>query len=163
MHPSVLLWLVLALVIAWMLRYTMMGRNIYALGGNRSVCERSGVNIFKLDLFVFGVIGILAAIAGVTFSASFRMVTPIAFRGEELDVIAAVVLGGAAITGGKGTVLGTVLGVLLVTLMNNSLILMGIPSAWQKMVIGLLLVIGVGGPVLKQKLAGRKQGKGSLA
>ncbi|GAB2645837.1 ABC transporter permease [Vibrio panuliri] len=151
LHPVVFIWLGLALLCYLFLTFTMRGRFLYALGGNASVCERSGINMLSIQLLNFAIVGALAAIAAVCFSGMYRMASPITFLAEELDVIAAVVLGGTAIMGGKGTVLGTILGVLLITLMKNSLILIGIPSEWQKFMIGTLLLIGVTSPILSAK------------
>ncbi len=105
-----------------------------------------------IQLMAFVLVGALSAIAAVSFSGMYRMASPITFLAEELDVIAAVVLGGTSILGGKGTVLGTLLGVLLITLMKNSLILIGIPSEWQKFMIGMLLLVGVTSPIIIDKL-----------
>jgi simple sugar transport system permease protein len=85
-----------------------------------------------------------AAVGGMIYMIMGRSASPQELVGDELDIIAAVVLGGASIFGGRGSVGGTVLGVLLVQVINNSLILAGVPSAWQRTAVGLLLVIGVG-------------------
>ncbi|MFB2862310.1 ABC transporter permease [Aeromonas sp. MdU4] len=151
LHPIVLIWLALAALCFFFLTYTLRGRFLYAAGGNYSVCERAGIHMLGLQMMVFSVVGALSAIAAVSFSGLYRMASPITFLGEELDVIAAVVLGGTSIMGGRGTVLGTLLGVLLITLMKNSLILIGIPSEWQKFMVGVLLLIGVTGPILHQR------------
>jgi simple sugar transport system permease protein len=93
---------------------------------------------------------------GIVFGSLFRQANPFSIVGSELDIIAAVVLGGALITGGRGTVIGTLLGVFLVTIMNNSLILVGIPSTWQKVVIGLVIIIGTGIPALQNQRARKR-------
>lgn len=152
LHPIVLIWLVLALLIHLLLKHTMFGRYIYALGGSPTVCERSGVNIFKLNVMLFSLVGALSGIAAISFASMFRMASPTTFRGQELDVIAAVVLGGTLITGGKGSVLGALLGVILISLIKGSLIMLGIPSEWQKLIVGFLLLIGVAGPIVLPKL-----------
>ncbi|HGF7190686.1 ABC transporter permease [Vibrio cholerae] len=166
LHPVVLIWLALAALCFFFLTYTLRGRFLYAAGGSYSVCERAGIHMLGLQIMVFSVVGALSAIAAVSFSGLYRMASPITFLGEELDVIAAVVLGGTSIMGGRGTVLGTLLGVLLITLMKNSLILIGIPSEWQKFMVGVLLLIGVTGPILhqryKQKSAVKARAKAPL-
>ena len=118
-----------------------MGRAIYAIGGSLQIAERLGFNLRVIHIFIFGYAGLLAGIAGIVHVSSNRLANPFDLVGTELDVIAAVILGGARITGGTGTVLGTVLGVILVTLINNVLILAGVPSTLQKVIIGSFILI----------------------
>ncbi|MFM0643617.1 ABC transporter permease [Paraburkholderia bryophila] len=130
-----------ALVTWWLLNRTMMGRGVYAMGGSLAIAERLGYNLRAIHLFVFGYTGMLAGIAGILHVSNNRLANPFDLVGSELDVIAAVILGGARITGGTGTVAGTLLGVVLVTLINNVLILVGVPSTWQKVIIGAFILI----------------------
>jgi simple sugar transport system permease protein len=113
-----------------------MGRAVYAIGGSLPIAERLGYKLRVVHVFVYGYAGFLAGIAGVVHVSTNRLANPFDLVGSELDVIAAVILGGARITGGTGTVLGTILGVVLVTLINNVLILAGVPSTWQRVIIG---------------------------
>jgi simple sugar transport system permease protein len=129
-----------ALLTWWLLNRTMMGRAVFAIGGSLSIAQRLGFNVRTVHVFVFSYAGFLAGIAGVIHVASNRLANPFDLNGMELDVIAAVILGGARITGGSGTVAGTLLGVVLVTLVNNVLILAGVPSTWQKVIIGTFIV-----------------------
>ena len=129
-----------ALLTWWLLNRTMMGRAVFAIGGSLSIAQRLGFNVRPVHVFVFSYAGFLAGIAGVIHVASNRLANPFDLNGMELDVIAAVILGGARITGGSGTVAGTLLGVVLVTLVNNVLILAGVPSTWQKVIIGTFIV-----------------------
>jgi len=134
--------LVLAGVIVWfVLRYTMLGRGIHAMGGNMAAAQRAGFNIRRTQLFIYGFAGLLSGVAGVVHACMMRNANPFDLVGMELVVIAAVVLGGASITGGRGTVLGTVLGVFLLVIISNSLILLNIPSYWQKVAIGLVIIV----------------------
>jgi len=134
--------LVLAAVVTWwLLNRTMMGRGVYAMGGSLAIAERLGYNLRAIHLFVFGYTGMLAGIAGILHVSNNRLANPFDLVGTELDVIAAVILGGARITGGTGTVAGTLLGVVLVTLINSVLILVGVPSTWQKVIIGAFILI----------------------
>ena len=112
------------------------GRGIYALGGSREAAERVGLPVRRLEVLVFAVAGVLAAIAGMTQVVFFRNANPGALNGSELDVIAAVVLGGVSVTGGKVTVGGALLGLTFVAVMTTSLIMLGIPAAWQKVFVG---------------------------
>ncbi len=143
--PSSFLLLVLAaLLVSFLLRRTMLGRGIYALGGNPVAAERAGFRIRRQQLFIYGLVGVLSGVAGLVHACMMRNANPFDLVGMELNVIAAVVLGGASITGGRGTVLGTVLGVLLIVTINNSLILLNIPSYWQKVVTGLVILVSTG-------------------
>jgi simple sugar transport system permease protein len=130
-----------ALLTWWLLNRTMMGRGVYAMGGSLAIAERLGYNLRAIHLFVFGYTGMLAGIAGILHVSNNRLANPFDLVGSELDVIAAVILGGARITGGTGTVVGTLLGVVLVTLINNVLILVGVPSTWQKVIIGAFILL----------------------
>lgn len=138
---SVVLFAGIALCAWWGLRYTMPGRGIYAMGGNTEAAQRSGFNVTRLRFLIYGLVGALSGIAGIIHAATLRNANPFDLVGTELTVIAAVVLGGAHITGGRGTVTGTVLGVLLIVVINNSLILLGIPSFYQRVVIGLIIIV----------------------
>ena len=140
--PAYVLVLALAAVVTWwILNRTIMGRAVFAIGGSPAIAERLGYDLRKVQVFVFTYAGLLAGVAGIIFVSSNRLANPFDLAGTELDVIAAVVLGGARITGGSGTVIGTLLGVVLVTLVNNVLILAGIPSTWQKFVVGCFIVL----------------------
>lgn len=137
---SVLVFAGSALCLGCALRYTLPGRALYAMGGNAEAAERCGFNLMRLRFLVYGLVGALSGIAGILHAATLRNANPFDLVGTELTVIAAVVLGGARIGGGQGTVTGTVLGVLLVVVMNNSLILLGIPSYYQRVVTGLIII-----------------------
>jgi simple sugar transport system permease protein len=95
-------------------------------------------------LFVFGYAGLLAGLGGLLHASSNRQANPFDLVGTELDVIAAVVLGGARVTGGTGSVQGTLLGVVLIVLIQNNLVMMGVPSTWQKVVIGAIILVASG-------------------
>ena len=136
--------LIVALVTWLILRYTTLGRGIYALGGNPEAAKRAGFNIMRTQFFIYGFVGLLSGLASVQYVALVRHVHPFNLMDILLDVVAAVVLGGASLTGGKGTVFGTLLGVWLIYLIRNSLVLMQIPSYWDSVVIGLVLVVSTG-------------------
>jgi simple sugar transport system permease protein len=138
---SVLALVIAAVVTWWLLNRTMMGRGVFAMGGSLAIAERLGYNLRAIHLFVFGYTGLLAGVAGILHVSTNRLANPFDLVGTELDVIAAVILGGARITGGTGTVAGTLLGVVLVTLINSVLILIGVPSTWQKVIIGAFILV----------------------
>ncbi len=151
LHPGVIFTVAAALLVWLLLDYTMLGRGIYALGGSRESAERAGFNIARIQYFIYGTVGLLAGLAGIIYASLNRQANPQELIGQELNVIAAVVLGGASLTGGRGTVLGTILGVALVVIMNNSLVLIGVPSEWQRVVIGLIILLGTGLPAIQAK------------
>ncbi|CAM2146473.1 Ribose import permease protein RbsC [Pararobbsia alpina] len=140
--PASVIALVVAAVLTWwLLKRTMMGRGVYAMGGSLLIAERLGYNLRAIHLFVFGYVGLLAGIAGILHVSNNRLANPFDLVGTELDVIAAVILGGARITGGTGSVWGTLLGVMLVTLINQVLILIGVPSTLQKVIVGVFILV----------------------
>ncbi|AHK45317.1 putative permease component of ABC transporter [Ensifer adhaerens OV14] len=140
--PAFVLVLAVAAVVTWwILERTLIGRAVYAVGGNPGIAERLGFNLRTVHIFVFAYAGLLAGIAGIMHVASNRLANPFDLAGTELEIIAAVVLGGARITGGSGSVIGTLLGVVLITLVSNVLILVGIPSTWQLAIIGVFIVL----------------------
>jgi len=125
----------------WILNRTLMGRAIFATGGSSAVAERLGYNLRAVHFFTFAYAGALAGVAGLIHVCANRLANPFDLAGMEIDVIAAVVLGGARITGGTGTVTGTLLGVVLVVVINSVLIMMGVPSTWQRVVVGAFILV----------------------
>ena len=128
----------------FLLKYTMLGRGIYALGGDEVSAQRAGFNILGIKLFIYSYVGLIAGIAGIARACMMRNCHPTNLLGIEMIVIAAVVLGGTRVTGGLGTLTGTMLGMALMTIMSNSLILLGISTYWQKVFTGMIILIGTG-------------------
>jgi simple sugar transport system permease protein len=154
--PTAFLIYVVVAVLVWLLlRYTMVGRGIYALGGDPVAAERAGFNVRGLQFFIFCFVGFLSGIAGVLHSTYMRNANPFDIVGTELTVIAAVVLGGASITGGKGSVFGTIIGVLFIVIIDNSLILTGVPSYWQRVATGLIIVLSTAATALRARAEAR--------
>lgn len=154
--PAALLIYVGLVIAVWLLlRYTILGRGIYALGGDAVAAERAGFNVRGIQVFIFCLVGFLSGIAGVLHSTYMRNANPFDIVGTEMMVIAAVVLGGASITGGKGTVFGTVVGVLFIVIIDNSLILAGIPSYWQRVATGLIIVLSTAATALRSRAEAR--------
>jgi simple sugar transport system permease protein len=138
-----LVWLA-TVVLAWfILERTFLGRSIFAIGGNETAAERMGINTLRTRLFVFGFVGLLSGVAAVVHLSIVQSVVPNIIVGKELEVIAAVVLGGASVFGGKGTLTGTVLGVLLFAILNNGLTLLGFSSYWYNVVIGVVITAAI--------------------
>jgi simple sugar transport system permease protein len=158
LHSSILIVVAVAVITWLILKYTMLGRGIYALGGAPEAAERAGFNIRLIYFFIFGFVGVLSGIGGIVWASLARVADPNTMVGYELTVIAAAVLGGARITGGRGTVVGTLLGVLLLQTINNSLILLKIEPYWQQAVVGLIIILGTGIPAWQQKRARRHVG-----
>lgn len=150
--PFYFLVLPIAAFVTWLiLNRTLMGRAIFAMGGNANIASRLGYNLKKLHIFIFGYAGALAGLAGIIHVCANRQANPFDLVGTEINVIAAVVLGGAKITGGTGTVLGTILGVLLIVVINSVLVLVGIPSTWQRLVVGVFILLAAAFFVTRQR------------
>ena len=156
LHVLIIPVVLLCLLVSWVLSHTMWGRSLYAYGGDPEAARRAGFPVVRSQIVLYTAVGTLAAIGGLMHITLSRNANPQALVGTELDIIAAVVLGGASIFGGRGSVLGTVLGVFLIQVIQNSLILVGIPSVWQRTAVGLLLVVGVSVQALSAKRASRK-------
>lgn len=133
--------LVLAAIATWyLLKRTAIGRASYAIGSNRLAAVRCGVNLLKVNLVIYAYAGALAGLMGVMMVSDIRLVDPVTLVGNELFVLAAVVIGGAKLSGGAGSVTGVLLGMTLVTLLNNTLVTIGLSSSWNRFFIGCALV-----------------------
>ena len=136
----------------FLLTYTLVGRGIYCIGGNPEAASRVGYKTKNTLIFVYSYIGFISGIAAVVHTTIVKQVCPNAFlSGSELIVIAAVVLGGANILGGEGTVLGTLLGVILLGIINNGLILARVSTYWQQIIIGIIILFSVSFNILRSK------------
>jgi simple sugar transport system permease protein len=144
MPVTIFIVIALLLLVFFILRYTMLGRGIFAIGGDEVSAQRAGFNIFGTKMLIYGLVGAMAGIGGIARASMMQNCHPTNLNGMEMTVIAAVVLGGARVTGGIGTLLGAILGVALMTIMSNSLILLGIPMYWQKAFTGAIIIIGTG-------------------
>ena len=122
---------------------TTFGRRIYAMGGNEKAAKLSGINTEKLTFMIFVIMGVLAALAGLVFAARLNVATPKAGAGFELEVIAACFIGGAAVTGGVGKIIGAVIGAFIIGVMNNGMSIMGVGIDWQFVIKGAVLMLAV--------------------
>lgn len=147
----VILPIVLCFFVHWVLKHTMLGRKIYAIGGDANAARITGINVVRTQFIVYMAAGLLTGIAGITNVILMRNANPSNLMGAEMMVIAAVVIGGTRITGGHGTVVGTVLGVLLITLVFNNLIMLGVPNYWQSFAVGAIIVLGTAITSLRAK------------
>lgn len=127
----------------YILKHTPIGRYVFALGGNEEATKLSGININRIKLYVYGISGALSALAGIIITARLSSAQPQAGSGYELDAIAAVVLGGTSLAGGYGSVLGTVVGALIIGILNNALNLMDVSSYYQLLAKGFVILIAV--------------------
>ncbi|MDW6093232.1 MULTISPECIES: ABC transporter permease [Vibrio] len=138
---------------------TTLGRQIYAVGGNTESASRMGINIFRLHIFVYGFMGAVSGIAAVIQTQITQSVAPNSLMGFELIVLASVVLGGASMTGGKGRLIGVVLGVILLAIVKNGLTLLSIPSYWHTVLTGIIIVASISATAMNE----RKQASKGLA
>jgi len=122
---------------------TKLGRYIYAIGGNENAAALSGINIKKVKIAVYSIAGLLAAVGGLLVTSRLDAAQPNAGTGYELDSIAAVVIGGTSLSGGRGTIMGTVLGAIIIGVLNNGLVLLNISPFWQQVVKGLVILVAV--------------------
>ena len=122
---------------------TMLGRHIYAIGGNEIAAELSGLKIKKIKMIVYSIAGALAGIGGIIVTSRLDSAQPNAGFGFELDSIAAVVIGGTSLSGGKGTIMGTVQGALIIGILNNGLVLLNVSPFWQQVIKGFVILLAV--------------------
>jgi D-xylose transport system permease protein len=140
----VLMALVAGVVMTFIARRTRFGRYVYAIGGNPEAAELAGVNTKRITVLVFMVMGVLAAISGCIESARLDSATNVLGQFEELYVIAAAVIGGTSLAGGVGTIYGALIGALVIQSLQSGMVLLGFDSAFQEMVVGIVLVGAVG-------------------
>lgn len=140
---SAVIMLILFVVFQFISKKTAFGRSVYAIGGNASAAQLCGINVKRIRVLLFTLAGLLAAVTGILLAARLGSGNAGAASGLEFDVIAAVVVGGTALSGGRGSMLGTLLGVLVITLIGNGLVLLGINSFFQQVVRGVIIVLAV--------------------
>ncbi len=149
---SVVVMFVLFAVFVYVAKYTSYGRSVYAIGGNAAAARLAGIDLTRIRIVLFATTGLLSAITGILLAARLGAGSGSAGAGLEFDIIAAVVIGGAALAGGRGTMLGTLLGVVFITVIGNGLVLLGVNSFLQDVVRGVIIV----GAVLVNALIGRR-------
>lgn len=143
--PVAFLGLVIVVALAWfLLNKTYFGRGIYAIGGNPASAKAAGFNVKRTKFLLYVIVGMISSVAGLIRVCMMQQCHPTNMLGMEMNIIAGVVLGGTAITGGAGTLTGCMLGTLLIVLVENSMILIGVPTTWKQVFTGALIVIGTG-------------------
>jgi ribose/xylose/arabinose/galactoside ABC-type transport system permease subunit len=140
---SAIIFFAVTLLGIFILHYTRFGRYVFAVGGNELAAKVSGVNTDRVLIGVYAFTGALAGIAGIVLSSRVMSGSPATGAGYELDAIAAVVIGGTSLSGGVGSMAGTIVGALIIGVMNNGLDLLNVSSYWQQIVKGLIIVLAV--------------------
>lgn len=141
----VLIWImiIIALIAVYITKKTPLGRHIYAIGGNETSAKLSGVRVNKVKIIVYMISGLCAAIAGLVMASQLESAHPASGEFFELNAIAAVVLGGTSLMGGRGTILGTVVGAFVISFLSDGLVMVNVSEFWQMIVKGLVIVIAV--------------------
>ena len=150
--PVPMLWTVFVLLIGvYLLHVSAYGRRVYAVGGNRKAALYSGIMVNRVKIWAFVLTGAAAGFAGLIWTARAQAARPDTGNGMELDVIAAVILGGTSLFGGKGMILGTLVGSLIIGVINNGLTLMGVSSSAQMIVKGAIIIVAVALSTLRRR------------
>jgi ribose/xylose/arabinose/galactoside ABC-type transport system permease subunit len=131
------------IIIHFVMNFTSFGRSVYAVGGNAEAARLSGIDVRKVKIFVMGIVALLAALGGVMQSAQIMSGTATTAKGWELDIISAVIIGGTSLTGGIGTVRGTLIGIIFLGVLVNGMTLLNISEYWQHVVRGVLILAAV--------------------
>jgi ribose transport system permease protein len=134
---------IIVLAAVFVTEKTRLGRYIYAIGGNESASRLSGINVSKVKIIVYTMAGALAAVGGIMVTSRLDSAQPNAGISFELDSIAAVVIGGTSLSGGRGSILGTVQGAIIIGVLNNGLVLLNVSPFWQQVVKGLVILVAV--------------------
>ncbi|HHW00236.1 MAG TPA: ABC transporter permease [Clostridiaceae bacterium] len=130
---------------------TLPGRNIYAVGNNERAAKLSGIRVDRVKIMVFSIMGALCALSGMILSGTLKTAEPTAGSGYEMDVIAAVVIGGASLSGGEGSIIGVIIGAAIMGVLRNSFVLLGVSAYWQVVAIGVVTIGAVALDSLKTK------------
>lgn len=161
--PVAFLGLVIVVILAWfLLNKTYFGRGIYAIGGNPASAKAAGFNVKRTKFLLYVIVGMISSVAGLIRVCMMQQCHPTNMLGMEMNIIAGVVLGGTAITGGAGTLTGCMLGTLLIVLVENSMILIGVPTTWKQVFTGALIVIGTGVSALQVIRANKAADKAKI-
>jgi erythritol transport system permease protein len=153
----VLIWILafLALAAAYLAAKTPLGRHIYAVGGNERAAGLSGIRVNRVKMFVYMFSGFCAAIVGLVISSQLQASHPATGETFELNAIAAAVLGGTSMSGGRGTIGGTIVGAFVIGILSDGLVMMGVSSFWQTVIKGLVIIAAVVVDQAQRKLQAR--------
>jgi len=148
---GVLILFLVALATSYILNRTVLGRFTFALGSNEEALRLSGVNVDRWKIAVYALAGVVCAIAGVLLASRINSAQPAIGQGYELDAIAAVVIGGTSLKGGQGTMLGTIIGALIISVVANGLRILSVPQEWQIVVTGSIIILAVYIDILRRR------------
>jgi ribose transport system permease protein len=151
--PSVWLLLILAVIVAWILRSTVFGRQVFAVGSNEEAARLCGVRVEHSKVLIYSLAGLFTGMAGVFYLSRLAQGSPTEAVGHELDVIAAVVIGGGSLSGGEGSIFGSLAGALIMVVLRDGLKAIGAGNAWQDILIGAIIIVAV----LADQLQRRKE------
>jgi ribose transport system permease protein len=150
--PNAVLIMFGAAIVAWLvLSKTVLGRYTFALGSNEEATRLSGVNVNQWKVLVYTLCGMFAGLAGVIMAARLNSAQPALGQGYELDAIAAAVIGGTSLSGGEGTIVGTIIGAFLISTLSNGLRILSVPQEWQTVVTGVILVLAVFADIARRR------------
>ena len=150
---AVIILAVVAVIAGVLLNKTILGRYTYSIGSNEDATALSGIDVRKWKIIVYSFAGLFTGLAGVMISARLGSAQPATGTGYELQAIAAVVIGGTSLAGGKGSIVGTVIGALIISVLNNGLQIMSIPQEWQNVILGCVILVAVYADMMRKKEA----------
>jgi ribose transport system permease protein len=150
---AVIIFFAVALLSAFLLNRTILGRYTFAMGSNEEAVRLSGVNVDRWKTIVYMVGGLICGVAGVVIAARLNSAQPSLGQGYELDAIAAAVIGGTSLSGGEGTILGTVIGAFVMSVLVNGLRILSVPQEWQTVMTGVIVIFAVYADILRRKRA----------
>lgn len=150
---AVLVFFAAAIIGSIILSKTIIGRNNFAIGSNEEAARLSGVNVNYWKVVIYTITGTFTGIAGILMASRLNSAQPALGMGYELEAIAAVVIGGTSLSGGKGTIVGTVIGALIMSVLTNGLRILSVPQEWQTVVVGLVIIVAVYADILRRRKA----------
>jgi ribose transport system permease protein len=148
---AALILFVMAILAAVVLNRTSLGRYTFAIGSNEEAVRLSGVNVDRWKIIIYGLGGAICGVAGLLLASRINSAQPALGQGYELDAIAAVVIGGTSLSGGTGTILGTIIGAFIISVLTNGLRILSVAQEWQFVVTGLIIILAVYGDMLRRK------------
>lgn len=148
---GVIIMLIVAVIMGYVLSKTKLGRYIYAIGSNREATRLSGVKVWKWELSAYMIGGTMSGIAAILMSSRLNSANPSLGSGYEMDAVAACVIGGASLAGGEGSISGTIIGAFIISVLTNGLRILSVPTEWQTVLTGLIIIFAVYADVIRKK------------
>ena len=153
MPVPVVIFLAAGAVLAYVLSQTRFGRDLYAVGGNRDAATLVGIRVWRVELIVFGLAGLFAALAGILYASRMDSGQPSVGEGWLMGAITAAIIGGTSLRGGQGTIVGTILGALLMAVLGNGIVLLSVSGFWERVIIGCVVLIAILVDLVRRKRA----------